>query len=117
MSEGRSWEGHWLVRLRERVRERGYKSLTAFAEARPTLPLPELAEELGGEELNAVQVFKVLVDEAERSHQLTRLVRGQFVRELYESFPNGWPTVMNDETRLEIAMVLGSWAGYTPVTH
>ena len=116
MNEGRSWQGNWSARLYERVRERGFSSLTAFADAHPTLPLVELAEELG-DDLNAVQVFKGLVDEAERSHQLTRLVRGQLVRELYESFPNGWPAVMDDEARLEVAMALGSWFGFTPVIH
>jgi hypothetical protein len=47
MTDERSWEGNWPARLYERVREHGYSSLTAFAEARPTLPLVELAEELG----------------------------------------------------------------------
>lgn len=116
MSEERSWEGNWPARLYERVRERGYSSVTAFAEAHPTLPLVELAEELG-DDLNAVQVFKGLVDEAERSHQLTRLVRGQFVREFFESLPEGWPAVLDDDARLEVAIVLGSWLGFTPVTH
>ncbi len=43
MSEGRAWEGNWKVRLYERVRERGFNSLTAFAEARPAVPLYALA--------------------------------------------------------------------------
>jgi hypothetical protein len=116
MNEDRSWQGNWPVRLRERARERGYTSLTAFAEAHPTLPLVELAEVLG-DDINAVQVFKGLVDEAERNHQLTRLVRSQLVRELAESLPEGWPAVMDDEARLEVAMALGSWLGFTPVTH
>jgi hypothetical protein len=51
MKEGHSWKGNWKVRLYERVRERGYDSLTAFAEARPTLPLVELAQELGGDDM------------------------------------------------------------------
>jgi hypothetical protein len=117
MNEGRSWQGKWKARLYERVRERGYESLTAFAEAHPALPLVELAQKLGGDEVNAVQVFSGLVAEAEQSHQVTRLVRGQFVRELYESFPDGWPAVMDDETRFEVAMVLGSWSAFTPETH
>jgi hypothetical protein len=117
MTDGSSWQGNWPVRLYERVRERGYPSLTAFAEAHPTVPLYALAEELGGDDLNAVQVFSGLVDEAERSHQVTRLVRGQFVRELAESLPSGWPAVMDDEARLEVAIALGSWAAFTPVTH
>jgi hypothetical protein len=116
MSEDHSWEGNWPARLYERVRERGYDSLTAFAEAHPTLPLVELAEELG-DDLNAVQVFKGLVDEAERSRQLSRLVRSQFVRELLESLPTGWPAVLDGEARMEVAIVLGSWSAYTPLTH
>jgi hypothetical protein len=117
MSDGRSWEGNWPARLYERVRERGYPSLTAFAEAHPTLPLVELARELGGDELNAVQVFKGLVDEAERNHRLARLVRAQFVREFYESFPEGWPVVLDDATRFKVAKALAFWIGYAPVTH
>jgi hypothetical protein len=117
MSEGRSWQGDWKVRLYQRVRERGYDSLTAFAEARPTASLVTLAEELGEGSLNAVQVFSGLVAEAERSHQITRLVRAQLVRELSESLPNGWPAVMDDESRFTVAMALGSWFGFTPETH
>jgi hypothetical protein len=117
MSEGRSWDGNWKVRLYERVRERGHDSLTAFAEARPTASLVDLAEELGKDDLNAVQVFSGLVAEAERSKRLTRLTRGQFVRELYECLPDGWPTVMDDATRFKVAKALGSWTAFTPETH
>jgi hypothetical protein len=117
MTDGRSWEGNWKVRLFERVRERGYTSLTAFAEARPTASLIALAEELGAEDVNAVQVFSGLVAEAERSHQLTRLVRSQLVRELWEFLPNGWPDMRVDTARKEVAIALGSWFGFTPETH
>ena len=118
MSEGSSWRGAWKTRLYERVRERGYTSLTAFAEARPTASLVALAEELGEEDVNAVQVFSGLVAEAEHSpRRLSRLVRGQLVRELSECLPNGWPAVMSDETRFAIAKALGLWSAYTPVTH
>ncbi len=69
MNEVNSWQGNWTGRLYERVREQGYESLTPFAEAHPTLSLVELAQKLGGDEVNAVQVFSGLVAEAERSHQ------------------------------------------------
>jgi hypothetical protein len=82
MSGGRAWQGNVKARLYERVRERGYDSLTAFAEARPTASLVALAEELGPDEVAGVQVFSGLVAEAERNNQVTRLVRGQLVREL-----------------------------------
>ncbi len=117
MNEGRSWDGNWKVRLYERVRGRGYDSLTAFAEARPTASLVALAEELGEADISAVQVFHGLVAEAERSHQVTRLVRGQLVRELSESLPDGWPAVMDDGNRFEVAQALAFWFGFTPETH
>ena len=65
MNEGRSWQSNWKVRLYERVRERGYNSLTAFAEARPTASLVALADELGEDDIAAVQVFSGLVAKAE----------------------------------------------------
>lgn len=114
MTDGRSWEGNWKVRVYERLRERGYTSLTAFAEARPTASLVALAEELGEDDVNAVQVFSGLVAEAERSHQLTRLVRSQLVRELWEFVPNGWPAVLDDANRFKVANALGSWISFTP---
>ncbi|MFE8596612.1 NUDIX hydrolase [Archangium violaceum] len=117
MTDGRSWEGNWKLRLYERVRERGYDSLTAFAEARPTASLVALAEELGPDDIAAVQVFSGLVAEAERSRKVTRLVRGQLVRELSLRLPNGWPAVLDDENRLKVAVALARWSAYTPETH
>jgi hypothetical protein len=117
MTSGRAWQGNVKGRLYERVRERGYDSLTAFAEARPTASLVELAEELGKDDVVGVQVFSGLVAEAERSNQLTRLVRGQLVRELWECLPNGWPAVLDDANRFKVAKALGSWFAYTPETH
>jgi hypothetical protein len=117
MSEDRSWEGNWKVRLYERVRERGYDSLTAFAAARPTASLVALAEELGPDDVAGVQVFSGLVAEAERNNQVTRLVRGQLVRELCACLPNGWPAVLDDANRFKVAKALGLWASFTPETH
>ncbi|PTL84755.1 NUDIX hydrolase [Vitiosangium sp. GDMCC 1.1324] len=117
MSEDRSWEGNWVVRLYERVRERGYDSLTAFAEARPTASLVALAEELGPDDVAGVQVFRGLVAEAERSRRVTRLVRGQLVRELSEQLPNGWPAVLDDANRFDVAHALARWGTFTPETH
>jgi hypothetical protein len=117
MTDGLSWQGTWVARLYERVRERGYDSLIAFAEAHPAIPLYALARELGGDDLNAVQVFSGLVDEAERSGQVIRLMRGQLVREFSESLPDGWPAVMDDEARFAVAETLASWIGFTPEAH
>lgn len=54
MSDGQAWQGNWKVRLNERVRKRGYDSLTVFAEARPAIPLHLLAEELGKDDVAGV---------------------------------------------------------------
>ncbi|MFE8601616.1 NUDIX hydrolase [Archangium violaceum] len=117
MTDGRSWEGHWKVRLYERVRERGYDSLTAFAEARPTASLVALAKELGPDDIAGVQVFSGLVAEAERSRRVTRLIRGQLVRELAEALRNGWPIVLDDANRLKVAVALARWGTFTPEPH
>src|SRR5690349_12119797 len=117
MTDGQAWEGNIKARLYERVRERGYDSLTAFAEARPTASLLALADELGPDDIAAVQVFSGLVAEAERSHKVTRLVRGQLVRELSQRLPNGWPAVLDDANRLKVAVALARWGTYTPETH
>ncbi|QSQ27562.1 NUDIX hydrolase [Pyxidicoccus parkwayensis] len=114
MTDGRSWQGNWKARLYERVRERGYSSLTAFAEARPAVPLVELAEELGEDDVAGVQVLSGLLAEAEQRRQVTRFVRDVLVRLLSQSLPNGWPAVMDDGNRFLVAKALGTWSAYIP---
>ena len=117
MSQENPWRGSWMVRLYERVRARGYDSLTAFADARPSVPLHLLAEELGKEDIAGVQILRALLDEAERRKQVTRFVRDIFGRLWTQSVPGGWPTVMDDAHRFQVAEALGSWTAYTPDTH
>jgi hypothetical protein len=117
MTDGRSWEGNWMVRLYERVRERGFTSVSAFAEARPAVPLYLLAEELGKDDIAGVQVLSGLLAEAERSKRVTRVVRDVLVRELAENLPAGWPAVLDDANRFKVAAALGCWIADTPETH
>ncbi|RKI14941.1 NUDIX hydrolase [Corallococcus sp. AB030] len=117
MSGDRSWEGNWKARLFERVRARGFSSLTAFAEARPAVPLYLLAEELGKDDIAGIQVLRELLDEAKRRKQVTRFARDVLVRELSEGLPDGWPTTMDDENRFQVAQALGCWYGHIPETH
>jgi hypothetical protein len=114
MAEGRAWQGNWKARLYEWLRERGYESLTAFAEARPAVPLYALAEELGEDDVAGVQVLSGLLAEAEQRKQVTRFVRDVLVRLLSQSLPNGWPDVMDDANRFAVAKALGRWSGYIP---
>lgn len=117
MSGGRAWQGNVKARLYERVRERGYDSLTAFAEARPAVPLHLLAEELGKDDVAGVQVLSGLLAEAERRMQVTRFVRDVFARLWSQSVPDGWPSVLDDANRFKVAEAIGSWIAYTPETH
>ncbi|WNG15512.1 NUDIX hydrolase [Cystobacter fuscus] len=117
MSEDRSWEGNWKARLYERIRERGYDSVTAFANARPTASLVALADELGPDDIAGVQVLSGLLAEAEQRNQVTRFVRDVLVRMLSQSLPDGWPTVLDDANRFKVAKAVGRWFAYTPETH
>ena len=114
MTDGRSWLGNWKARLYERVRERGFDSLTAFAESRPAIPLDQLAEELGKDDIAGVQVMNGLLVEGERRRQLTRVVRDLLVRELAGGLPNGWPEELDDVNRFQVAKALSLWSGSTP---
>lgn len=117
MSDGHPFQGNWVVRLYERVRERGYDSLTAFADARPAVPLHLLAKELGKDDVAGVQVLRGLLAEAERRKRVTRFVRDVFARLWTQSVPDGWPAVLDDANRFKVAKALGSWIAYTPETH
>ena len=117
MTDERSWQGNWKVRLYERVRERGYDSLTAFAEARPAVPLYALAEELGEHDVAAVQVLSGLLAEAEQRNRVTRFERDVLVRQLSQSLPAGWPAELDDTNRFAVAKALARWIAYTPEAH
>ena len=52
-----------------------------------------------------------------RVHRLTRLTRSQFVRELHEVFPDGWPAVVDDTNRFQLAKTLATWTAFCPDTH
>jgi hypothetical protein len=58
-----------------------------------------------------------MLTEAERRKQVTRFVRDVLVRKLSQYLPEGWPAVLDDANRFEVAKALGSWSGYMPETH
>ncbi|MCP3105165.1 NUDIX hydrolase [Myxococcus sp. K15C18031901] len=116
MSGGEAWRGDIQARLDARVRERGYDSLTAFAEARPAVPLHALADELGND-VAAVQVLSGLLAEAEQRQEVTRFVRDVLARMLSQGLSDGWPAVLDDANRFKVAKALGAWSAYTPETH
>jgi len=85
-----SWHGDWEARIYERVRSRGFNTVTTFAEASPRATMFELAHELGAEDVNAAQVIALMRAEAERTNTVERFARSLLVHELWHSVPNGW---------------------------
>lgn len=39
------------------------------------------------------------------------------MRELSQHLPNGWPAVMDDASRFDVAHALDRWGAHTPETH
>lgn len=114
MSEGKSWTGDWKKRLYERVHGLGYESLTDFSCDHPTASTVALAEKLGKEDINAVQIVSGLLSEAEQTKKVSRFIRDMFVRHFYEYLPNGWPDIIDDKSRFDISGALSTWISYIP---
>ena len=86
-----AWEGNWEKRIHDRVFARDFRDLTAFAEARPTATLMQLADELGPQDdIAAVQLELLLRDEALAAARIHRFARSALVRKVHENFPRGW---------------------------
>lgn len=103
MSE-RTWQGDWITRIYQRVHERGFESVTAFAETKPTATLLELAAELG-EGVAAIQLEGVLYSEAEKSGTFDKFARGLLARCIREWIPTGWTSGDQFETQRVDAFV------------
>jgi hypothetical protein len=111
MSNGRSWQGDWRARVHERVRARGFTSLTTFADSRPLDSFIQLALALGPADVNASQMQALLREEAEDSGNATRFLRSSLIRRLRERLPLGWADDGDSEPFLsELAGAIASWA-------
>ena len=109
MSFGKSWTGDWHGRILERVHQHGFETVTQYASARPGVSLLVLAKELGPDDVAAVQIRSILVEEASRTHTVPRALRDLFVRELRESLPGGRKYPLDDASRYEVAGALATW--------
>jgi hypothetical protein len=104
-----TWSGDWHGRVLERVRQRGFETVTQYANERPGVSLPDLADELGQDDVAAAQIRSILVDEAIRTQTLPHVLRDLLVRELRQGLPEGWRYPPDDESRSEVARTLGRW--------
>jgi hypothetical protein len=86
----KTWSGDWHGRILERVQHRGFKSVTQYVSNRPGVSLLVLADELGPDDIAAVQIESLLVEEAIRTRTIPHVLRDLLVRELHYALPHGW---------------------------
>src|SRR5437660_769459 len=107
----RAWRGDWIARIRERVAEKGFATVTEFADARPFAPLVDLADELGVEDVAAVQLETVLRSEAEEAGRVGEFVRKLLVRRIHEAIPDGWGISEGYDFNFEASGAFANWIG------
>lgn len=104
-----TWIGDWRARIRQRLKERGFASMTEFAGARPNASLLTLAHELGEEDVAAIQVEDLLHTEAFENRTMARFARDLFARRLHEEIPDGWNVSDRYDFRFRKAGAYASW--------
>jgi hypothetical protein len=109
MSFAKTWSGDWHGRIQERVRQRGFENVTNYANARVGVSLLVLAEELGPDDIAAVQLQTLLVEEAIRTHAIPRVLRDLLVRGLRERLPQGWKYPLDGEARVHVVGAIVDW--------
>ena len=109
MSFVKIWSGNWHDRILERIRERGFETLTQYAVERPGVSLIVLADELGSDDVAAAQIRSILVEEAIRSRTVPRALRDLLVRELRQGLPEGWRCPPDEDFRSKLVRTLGHW--------
>jgi hypothetical protein len=103
-----AWQGDWEKRVYDRVSQRDFATLSAFADSRPTASLKELARELGPEkDVAALQLERLLRQEARETGRVRRFARAALVREINEYFPQGW--MRGDTVDFSRASVWAEW--------
>ena len=79
--QGFAWRGDWQARLYALIQERGFSSVTAYADSQPGATLLELADVLGSGNVAAVQIEWRLVAEAAASGTMERCARSLLARD------------------------------------
>lgn len=98
-----AWEGDYAGRLKARLQARGYASASEFAAAFPRTSLVALAATLGTNDVAAVQLERLLYEEAIERGTVERFARDLLVREIHDNLPEGWrrdwgPDIPGDTT-------------------
>jgi hypothetical protein len=111
------WSGDWHGRILERVRQHGFETVTQYVSSRPGVSLLVLADELGSDDIAAVQIESLLVEEAARTRTVPHLIRDLLVRELHYALPYGWKYPLDDDSRSRVARALARWETDLQIEH
>ena len=108
MAFEKTWSGDWHSRILERVRQRGFETVTQYASERSGVPLLVLAEDLGPDDVAAVQIRSILVEEAMRTRTVPRALRDLSFASY--AIPSGRLEVSPRwASRSEVAGALATW--------
>lgn len=122
---GQAWSGDWYARVHERLRMRGFESVTALVEAMPAAPLVVVAEELSTDrgagvdraDVAAEQLLRIWREEAHKAGELAvqRFSRRMLVGELHRELSGGWrsdwtaPDPETQRSASSLASAIGGW--------
>lgn len=111
------WEGNWQARVKERVRARGFSTLSAWSDARPSGTYNDLAAELG-EDIAPFQVEYLLHEEAIKAGVgvLHRVLRAGLSRHLWRRLPSSGWDAKGTEAWSEAAGASAVWFSAIPKT-
>ena len=105
----KAWQGDWYERIIQRVRDRGFETVTAFGDAWPTTSLMSMADELGKDDVAAAQLERMLVLEAEETGNIRQCARSLLLRRLHEELPEGWHAQWDDDSLFRRASAFSGW--------
>lgn len=103
---GAAFADGWRAQVSAQLAAHGFATAGALAAARPGVPLTELAREIGG--VAAVQLSRLLVEDALAAGQVARCAADLLVRQLRRAIPAGWPASA-DRVPVPVARALALW--------
>jgi hypothetical protein len=105
--EGYAWRGDWRKRLSALLEEKGFDSLTSYAQKRPLDTLDDMVSDLGEGDVAPIQLQWVLLEEARKRHEL----RGSLdlIVRLLREVKGGWPAGSSWEDQTAVRSALIEW--------
>jgi hypothetical protein len=103
-----AWEGNWKSRIYQRVRSRGFDSVSQYASRHAGETLFALADDLG-EDVAAIQVEWLLREEASVKGTTAEFARDLLIRYLRERTPDGWGVAERYDFEFEWAAAFARW--------